>query len=99
MRLHRPALSRALILATTVLALPLVFGIAQAQADGLPAQGLYDTCDPASSQDGCASRVRMIGQAGFRVVTKGSVFGAAPAAQPPAYPDAPPAPRGQGILP
>ena len=88
MWLHRPALSRALILATTVLALPLVFGIAQAQADGLPAQGLYDNCDPASSPDGCSSRVQKVGQAGFRVVTNGSVFGPASAAQLLAYANA-----------
>jgi hypothetical protein len=88
MWLHRPALSRALILATTLFALLLAVGAAGAQADALPAQGLYDTCEPASSPDGCAGRVQRIGQAGFRVVTNGSVFGPASAAQLLAYADA-----------
>ena len=61
MWLHRPALSRALILATTLFALPLAVGAARAQADALPAQGLYDTCEPASSPDGCAGRSRRDG--------------------------------------
>ena len=52
------ALSRALILATRLFALQLALGAAQAEADALPAQGLYDTCRPASSPDGCPGRGR-----------------------------------------
>ncbi len=34
----------------------------------LPTQGVYDTCDPVRSPDSCASRLRRLSQAGFRVV-------------------------------
>jgi hypothetical protein len=40
----------------------------------IPAQGLYEWCDPAQSADGCAGRLQRIGQAGFRVVTNGWTF-------------------------
>jgi YD repeat-containing protein len=43
-------------------------------APSLPPQGLYEWCNPAQSQDGCASRLQRIGQAGFRVVTNGWMF-------------------------
>jgi hypothetical protein len=43
-------------------------------APSLPAQGLYEWCDPAQSADGCASRLQRIGQAGFRVVSNGWLF-------------------------
>ncbi len=43
-------------------------------APALPAQGMYEWCDPAQSADGCASRLQRIGQAGFRVVTNGWMF-------------------------
>jgi len=37
-------------------------------APTLPAQGVYDVCEPASSPDHCESRLRRIGDAGFSVV-------------------------------
>src|SRR3954463_13207218 len=37
-------------------------------AGGLPEQGVYDQCVPAESADHCASRLRRIGRAGFKVV-------------------------------
>lgn len=37
----------------------------------LPVQGVYDTCTPEQSGDGCASRLRLLSAAGFRVVTNG----------------------------
>jgi hypothetical protein len=43
-------------------------------APPLPAQGLFEWCDPAQSADGCAQRLQRIGQAGFRVVSNGWMF-------------------------
>ena len=51
-----------------------VAGPAAAGTPTLPPQGVYDGCAPARSADGCASRLRRIGQAGFRVVVNGGVF-------------------------
>ena len=39
-----------------------------AAAPGLPAQGLYDNCDPARSRDRCESRLQLLSRAGFTVV-------------------------------
>src|SRR5215208_5069476 len=37
-------------------------------APRMPAQGVYDWCSPAESSDHCASRLRLIAEAGFEVV-------------------------------
>ena len=37
-------------------------------APRVPAQGVYDWCSPAESSDHCASRLRLIAEAGFEVV-------------------------------
>jgi hypothetical protein len=39
-------------------------------APSLPPQGMYDTCNPTTSRDRCASRLRLLSSAGFRVVQK-----------------------------
>jgi len=61
--LIRPSVAAAFLCAATVAAAP-----AAAQPPQLPPQGVYDTCAPAHSGDHCASRLRRIGDAGFRVV-------------------------------
>jgi hypothetical protein len=48
--------------------------MAASEAPQVPAQGVYEWCDPAQSADGCASRLQRVGQAGFRVVTNGWMF-------------------------
>ncbi len=37
-------------------------------AQKLPAQGVYDNCVPEKSRDGCASRLKLLSGAGFKVV-------------------------------
>src|SRR3954447_26774724 len=37
-------------------------------AEGVPEQGVYDSCAPVKSADHCASRLRRIARAGFKVV-------------------------------
>jgi hypothetical protein len=49
---------------------------------------MYETCQVASSPDGCAGRLPRIGQAGFRVVANGSMLNGATAQQVVAYTDA-----------
>src|SRR4051812_33896926 len=51
----------------------------------LPTQGVYDSCDPASSADACAARLQRLGQAGFKVVVNGTLFSQADADQVVAY--------------
>jgi hypothetical protein len=51
----------------------------------VPPQGIYDSCDPTLSADGCASRLRRLGEAGFKVVVNGPIFTRANADQLVAY--------------
>jgi hypothetical protein len=46
-----------------------------APATKLPTQGVYDQCDAGASRDACASRLRRLSQAGFKVV---AVMGLSP---------------------
>jgi len=61
--LIRLGVAAALLCLAAVAAVP-----AAAQPPELPPQGVYDACTPAHSSDHCASRLRRIGDAGFRVV-------------------------------
>ena len=61
--LIRLGMAAALLRLAAVAAVPAV-----AQPPRLPAQAVYDICTPAHSSDGYASRLRRIGDAGFRVV-------------------------------
>ena len=60
---------------------------ATAAAPPLPPQGVYESCAPAGSPDGCASRLQRIGQAGFKVVVNGSLLNGTSAQQIVAYAD------------
>ena len=61
--LIRLGVAAALLCLAAVAAVPAV-----AQPPRLPAQAVYDICTPAHSSDGCASRLRRTGDAGFRIV-------------------------------
>ena len=61
--LIRLGVAAALLCPAVVAAVP-----AAARPPELPPQGVYDMCTPAYSSDRCASRLRRIGDAGFRVV-------------------------------
>jgi YD repeat-containing protein len=80
----RPArvLCAALGAALTVAVFPWGLGTAAAAATAtLPPQGVYDSCEPSTSRDGCVSRLERLGRAGFRVVYNGSLLGGTSAAQ------------------
>ena len=58
---------RTLVVLAALLAVALLPASAAA-ASNLPAQGMYDTCIPQDSRDGCSSRLRLLASSGFKVV-------------------------------